>query len=218
MAPARGFAHRSRAASGIMLSGTTAGVGGAFPGLGQAKAGNALPERRPRKPGLELSQDVKVLARAAVERRKASAPRKQMSCADCVHLSAARRRARHIGKRQRLPVWRGPNEILRLFGAPLPRPYSRMRTMFLAHDRCRKPVTAFRNYADAEIKQNSGAKAPREQKLLPEQNRRNFVQQGAVFAGQTGAGFKTSLFCTHTLGVTSKSRSTWLRPDRRRSL
>jgi hypothetical protein len=32
---------RSRAASGIMLSGTTAGAGGAFPGLGQAGAGNA---------------------------------------------------------------------------------------------------------------------------------------------------------------------------------
>ena len=65
---------RSRAASGIMLSGTTAGPGGAFPGLGQAGAGNArlaaqslsppgwgeLTRRallpRPRKPGLELSE------------------------------------------------------------------------------------------------------------------------------------------------------------------
>jgi hypothetical protein len=34
--------------------------------------------------------DAFALARAAAERRKASAPRKQMSCADCVHLSAAR--------------------------------------------------------------------------------------------------------------------------------
>jgi hypothetical protein len=68
------------------------------------------------------------------------------------------------------------------------------------------------------IKQNSGAKAPREQKLLPEQNRRNFVQQGAVFAGQTGAGFKTSLFCTHTLVSHQKVDRTRLRPDRRRSL
>jgi hypothetical protein len=32
---------RSRAASGIMLTGTTTGPGGAFPGLGQAGAGNA---------------------------------------------------------------------------------------------------------------------------------------------------------------------------------
>ncbi len=31
----------SRAALGIMLAGTTAGAGGAFPGLGQAGAGNA---------------------------------------------------------------------------------------------------------------------------------------------------------------------------------
>jgi hypothetical protein len=34
--------------------------------------------------------DAFALARAAAERRKASAPRKRMSCADCVHLSAAR--------------------------------------------------------------------------------------------------------------------------------
>jgi hypothetical protein len=53
-------------------------------------AGNARLNPRPRKHGLELSQGVKALARAAAERRKASAPRKQMSCADCVHLSAAR--------------------------------------------------------------------------------------------------------------------------------
>ena len=54
------------------------------------RAGNARLNPRPRKHGLELSQGVKALARAAAERRKASAPRKQMSCADCVHLSAAR--------------------------------------------------------------------------------------------------------------------------------
>ena len=71
-ARARKDTVRSRAASGIMLTGTTTGPGGAFPGLGQAGAGNAhvaaqglrppvgagfqdrvlLP--RPRKPGLEL--------------------------------------------------------------------------------------------------------------------------------------------------------------------
>ena len=39
-ARARKDTVRSRAASGIMLSGTTAGAGGAFPGLGQVGAGN----------------------------------------------------------------------------------------------------------------------------------------------------------------------------------
>ena len=71
-ARARTDTLRTRAASGIMLTSTTTGPGGAFPGLGQAGAGNArvrargpsLPgwgERtgsnvlpRPRKPGLEL--------------------------------------------------------------------------------------------------------------------------------------------------------------------
>ena len=37
----RNDTRRSRAASGIMRTGTTAGLGGAFPGLGQAGAGNA---------------------------------------------------------------------------------------------------------------------------------------------------------------------------------
>jgi hypothetical protein len=37
----RGFATRAGAAPGIMRAGTTAGAGGAFPGLGQAGAGNA---------------------------------------------------------------------------------------------------------------------------------------------------------------------------------
>ncbi len=119
-APARGFALRSRAALGIMPSGTTAGAWGASTGLGQARAGNARRTRRPRKPGLELSHDVKVVARAAAERRKASAPRKQMSCADRVHLSAARIRARASAQRRRLSVLRGPNEFAP-FGASLPR-------------------------------------------------------------------------------------------------
>ena len=71
-ARARNDTVRSRAALGIMLTGTRTGPGGAFPGLGQAGAGNArLGTRglrppvggdrtgsnvppRPRKPGLEL--------------------------------------------------------------------------------------------------------------------------------------------------------------------
>ena len=94
-ARARKDTVRSRAASGIMLFGTTADAGGAFPGLGQAGAGNARLAaqslsppgwgeldktmrscRVPRKPGLELSErGESPLVRAAVERRQASALR-----------------------------------------------------------------------------------------------------------------------------------------------
>jgi hypothetical protein len=78
-----------------MLTGIRTGPGGAFPGLGQAGAGNARLEARslsppgwgeldktmrscrvPRKPGLELSErGESPLVRAAVERRQASALR-----------------------------------------------------------------------------------------------------------------------------------------------
>ena len=94
-ARARKDTVRSRAASGIMLTGTTTGPGGAFPGLGQAGAGNARLAARslsppgwgeldktmrscrvPWKPGLELSErGESPLVRAAVERRQASALR-----------------------------------------------------------------------------------------------------------------------------------------------
>ena len=40
-ARARSHTLRTRAASGIMRTGITTGLGGAFPGLGQAGAGNA---------------------------------------------------------------------------------------------------------------------------------------------------------------------------------
>jgi len=79
-ARARKDTVRSRAASGIMLAGTTAGAGGAFPGLGPVGAGNARLANaywrpRPRKPGLKLSErGESPLARAAVERREASPP------------------------------------------------------------------------------------------------------------------------------------------------
>jgi hypothetical protein len=46
--PARGVTIRVRAAPGIIHAGTMAGAGGAFPGLGQVKAGNA---RRIQVPG-----------------------------------------------------------------------------------------------------------------------------------------------------------------------
>ncbi len=91
---------------GHHLTGTTTGPGGAFPGLGQAGAGNArlaaqgssppvgrafkdhALSPRPRKPGLELSErGESPLVRAAVERRQASALRS----------ARAARKARTVG-------------------------------------------------------------------------------------------------------------------------
>jgi hypothetical protein len=87
----RGPAIRAGAASGIISLGTMAEARGAVAGLGQDRAGNArwllaahlryplfriMRCPRPRKHGLELSWGVTALARAAVKRRKASAPRK----------------------------------------------------------------------------------------------------------------------------------------------
>jgi hypothetical protein len=73
--PACGLANRARAASGIMSAGITAGARGASAGLGQASAGNARKLPRPRKPGLKSRiRGLETTARAAVERREASAP------------------------------------------------------------------------------------------------------------------------------------------------
>src|SRR6202166_4562596 len=75
-ARARTDTVRSRAASGIMSTGITAGARGAAAGLGQERAGNARELPRPRKPGLKSkSRGLETLARAAVERREASASR-----------------------------------------------------------------------------------------------------------------------------------------------
>src|ERR1700731_3863747 len=58
-----------------MSGGITAGARGASAGLGQASAGNARTLPRPRKPGLKSkSRGLETSARAAVERREASAP------------------------------------------------------------------------------------------------------------------------------------------------
>ena len=58
-----------------MSAGITAGARGAAAGLGQASAGNARTLPRPRKPGLKSkSRGLETTARAAVERREASAP------------------------------------------------------------------------------------------------------------------------------------------------
>src|SRR5580704_4411531 len=75
-ARARTDTVRTRAASGIMSTGITAGARGAAAGLGQERAGYARELPRPRKPGLESkSRGLETLVRAAVERRKASASR-----------------------------------------------------------------------------------------------------------------------------------------------
>jgi hypothetical protein len=63
----RGLAIRAGAASGIIPFGTTAEAWGAATALGAGKAGNACLTPNPRKHGLELSQEVKALTRAAVE-------------------------------------------------------------------------------------------------------------------------------------------------------
>src|SRR5580700_7538046 len=82
-----------------MPAGTTAGAGGAFPGLGQAGADNARFPPRPRMPGLELSQEVTTAWRE---------PRWD-----------AERRARSVFERAAAPVWRG--ELTGPFlGVPLP--------------------------------------------------------------------------------------------------
>src|SRR5580704_879508 len=58
-----------------MSAGITAGARGAAAGLGQASAGNARTLPPPRKPGLKSrSRGLETTARAAVERREASAP------------------------------------------------------------------------------------------------------------------------------------------------
>ena len=101
-ARARNDTLRSRAASGITLTGTTTGPGGAFPGLGQAGAGNARARARgpslpgwsdrtgsnvlprPRKPGLELrpraeSPDGKSRSGTPIgERTRRCAPHREM--------------------------------------------------------------------------------------------------------------------------------------------
>jgi len=88
---------RPRAASGIMLAGTTTGPGGAFSGLGQAGAGNARGRTRGLRPpvgasvtrqgalagsqetwpGADAERARAPTVRAVVERRKASALRFQ---------------------------------------------------------------------------------------------------------------------------------------------
>ena len=108
-ARARTDTVRSRAASGIMSTGITAGARGAAAGLGQERAGNARELPRPRKPGLKSkSRGLETSDRAAVERREAS----------------AFRRTRGLRPKRRgmatSAAWRGPTGQLRLPALRLP--------------------------------------------------------------------------------------------------
>ena len=108
-ARARTDTVRSRAASGIMSTGITAGARGAAARLGQERAGNARELPRPRKPGLESkSRGLETSVRAAVERREASASR----------------RTRGLRPKRRWmatsAAWRGPTGQLRLPALRLP--------------------------------------------------------------------------------------------------
>ena len=88
-----------------MSAGITAGARGAAAGLGQASAGNARKLPRPRKPGLKSkSRGLETTARAAVERRKASAPEAGGSRKRIVR---GARRARSAGRWRHLFVWCG---------------------------------------------------------------------------------------------------------------
>jgi hypothetical protein len=103
----RGLATRAGAALGIIPFGTTAEAWGASTALGPERVGKMPARTDPSKHGLELSQDVKVLARAAAKRRKASAPRKQISAQTAYTCLRGAPPRPGIGKRQRLSVLRG---------------------------------------------------------------------------------------------------------------
>jgi len=115
--PACGLASRARAASGIMSAGITAGARGASAGLGQECAGNARKHPRPRKPGLKSkSRGLETSARAAVERREASAPE---AGGPCKRAFRGARRARSANGWQQPLAWRGQFQFAPS-GAPPP--------------------------------------------------------------------------------------------------
>jgi hypothetical protein len=116
------------------------------------------PGLRKRGSGAEPILDASGPASAAVERRKASGRRKQIRCADCVHLSAmpaAAPRACSGGD-----AWMCGAAIgwMRLSALRLPSFKGGLWKVFFAHDLIRKPVTTFRDHA----LQNSDANALRE--------------------------------------------------------
>jgi len=140
--PACGLASRARAASGIMSAGITAGARGASAGLGQECAGNARKHPRPRKPGLKSkSRGLETSARAAVERREASAPE---AGGPCKRAFRGARRARSANGWQQPLAWRG-HFSMRLPALRLPSFYVEAKLQWLSF-----------------LLQNSGADASRE--------------------------------------------------------
>jgi hypothetical protein len=127
--PACGLANRARAASGIMSAGITTGARGAAAGLGQASAGNARKLPRPRKPGLKSkSRGLETSARAAVERREASAPEADSPCERIVR---GARRARSANGWQQPLAWRGQFQFAPS-GAPPPLIYLEAKQQWLS--------------------------------------------------------------------------------------
>jgi hypothetical protein len=88
----------------------------------------------------------------------------------------------------------------------------------LAHDRCRKPVTAFRNHADEESSKTRAQKRRGNKNYCRNKIVAILFSKVQCSRGKRVRDFKTSLFCTHTLVSHQKVDRTRLRPDRRRSL
>jgi hypothetical protein len=92
--PRAGFVTPHPGGPGHRWSGKTTGLRGArWTGTGNRRVTPAIAGSQETRPGAEPMLVATGVASAAAERREASAPGKQMSCAECVHLSAARIRA-----------------------------------------------------------------------------------------------------------------------------
>ena len=94
-AACRKDALRSRAAAGQHACGTRTAAGGVSLDWDRRGAVTPAASRQRRSVGLELNEGIKALARAAAERRKASAPRKQMSAAHAALLCGRAAPERH---------------------------------------------------------------------------------------------------------------------------
>jgi hypothetical protein len=155
-----------------MSAGITAGARGAAAGLGQASAGNARKLPHPRKPGLKSkSRGLETTARAAVERREASAPEAGGSRKRIVR---GARRARSAGRWQHLFVWCGRFR-LRLPALRLP--------LFI----WRRNISGFRLYRKTRARS-----APRERDRfsspLAGEDRSRVARSGEGRARSTAAG------------------------------
>jgi hypothetical protein len=156
-----------------MSAGITAGARGASAGLGQAKAGNARWQPRPRKPGLKSkSRGLETSVRAAVERRKASAPEAGGSCKRIVR---GARRARGADRWRHLFVWCGQFN-LRLPALRLPSFYLEAKQQWLSF-----------------LLQNSGAKSAANALALPSPGGGGSRTAGARGGVRGDAGIRSAL-------------------------